>query len=110
MAKRKSSPRGTKKGKKGSPLYSLTFLLMLAGGLMLISNKAAEARRSKATYDQQQQSIAAGKAQEEELQEDKKKIENPALFEEIARKHGYRMEDETVVNVTRPITEEDKWK
>lgn len=113
MAIRRRKSRGRisfPKIEKGSIFYTMMFLIILAGGIMLISGQIAEAKRSKDTYDQQQQSIATGIEKERELLQDKKNIDNPALFEEIARKNGYRMENETVVNVTRPITEEDKWK
>ena len=84
--------------------------LVIAAGMFLISGQYAKAYRTQITYEKQQQDIRLGEEQEKELLKDKQNLDNPEMFEDIARKNGYCFENETVVNVTRPITEEDKWK
>ena len=95
---------------KGNMLYSLLVIIIFIGGFLLISRQVAEAQKAKAVYDEQQRSIEESIAKEKELLNDKKNLDNPDLFEEIARKNGYRKDNETAVDVTRPITEDDKWK
>lgn len=83
---------------------------VIALGFILITKQLAEVSRTKSKYDQQKAILKQSQDKEQELRNDINNLSNPELFEEIARKNGYRFENEEVVNVTRPITEEDKWK
>ena len=109
-AKSKRRKKSKTSFNKGNFLFVLAFFLIFSVGLVLISRQFADAYRAKSNYEKQQAEFTLNKEKEKELLQDRQDIKNPVLFEEVARKNGYRMENETVVSVTRPITEEDKWK
>ncbi|MBP5286692.1 MAG: hypothetical protein J6Z08_02210 [Elusimicrobiales bacterium] len=90
--------------------FTVIIISVLLTGSALIARQMNEVRRAKKTYEQQRENLKNWAEQERELEIDRFNIDNPALFEEIARKNGYKFENETVVNVTKPISEADKWK
>lgn len=109
--KRQKSKKTGKAKKSGIDwLFSFLTVLTIIFGLIIIPNQVAKRYQSDKKYQQQISELQTAREKAEELMQDKENLKNPEMFEEIARKNGYRFENETVVNVTSPITEEDKWK
>lgn len=92
--------------------FTFTFILLCVFviGAAFVARQMNEVQNVKKKFEQQQHDLKKWAEKEHELEIDKYNIGNPAMFEEIARKNGYKFENETVVNVTKPISEADKWK
>lgn len=90
--------------------FYLAICSVFALGTFLLIRAWGDMNRSKDKYNRQQAELSAGAEQEEQIKDALANIDNSEMFVDIARKNGYRFENEEVVNITRPFSEDEKWK